>query len=78
MNLTHTIRLPGRGPHPTKAARHIPLPAGFARVAAAWSRRRRLVQDRRTLEGFSDRLLGDIGLSRCDIPAALVGTVRRD
>jgi uncharacterized protein YjiS (DUF1127 family) len=55
-----------------------PPQAGFAHVAAAWSRRRRLAQDRRILEGFSDRLLGDIGLSSSDIPAALAGTLRRD
>jgi uncharacterized protein YjiS (DUF1127 family) len=78
LNLTHTLHLPGRDPHPTKAAWHTPLHTGFARVAAAWTRRRTLAQDRRILEGFSDRLLGDIGLSRSDIPAALAGTVRRD
>ncbi len=48
------------------------------RVERALAERRHVRQLARELHMCSDRELGDMGLSRCDIPAVVRGTYARD
>jgi uncharacterized protein YjiS (DUF1127 family) len=79
MNLTHSARLHGPDRHHIgRAAWRDQFRTGLARLAAVWAERRKLAHNRRILTDFSDRQLRDIGISRSDIPAVLVGTFHRD
>jgi len=54
------------------------IAAFFGRAAVAWRYRNAVRRTERQLDGFSDQMLADIGLTRGGIPAAVAGRINEN